>query len=398
MNNDSKRFNINYYLVIGAYIGLFYFGLIDNGRGPAYPSIIKDLNLTNWGGSLFFAFSSLMSFITTILSSFWLKKLKLMQGMKVSWLFLSLSAFCLGLCGLWESQTLLYLASIIQGVGMGITGMNMNLMIEAGAPSLYRRRFFGGLHATYGIASFSAPLLFTISRNFKLVWEEYFFLLGTIGITLLFFFPLFFTTTNGDEFSYEEPKDETIPISFLYLLAISLCVGMYVASEIVVSSRLVLFLETLHSMPNNQANLYLSSFFILLMIGRLMLGFINIPMRSQSLLVLSLLLTSAFCFFGKDYPIFLSLSGLTMSVFFPSFMDWIAEAFPNNFQRVMRFAMAGIGAHLVLMHLSFGRIADSLGIEKAMNLPFILSFISLLLLLISLLNHRRITKKMRDLQ
>ena len=151
-------------------------------------------------------------------------------------------------------------------------------------------------------------------------------------------------------------------------------------------------------MPNNQANLYLSSFFILLMIGRLMLGFINIPMRSQSLLVLSLLLTSAFCFFGKDYPIFLSLSGLTMSVFFPSFMDWIAEAFPNNFQRVMRFAMAGIGAHLVLMHLSFGRIADSLGIEKAMNLPFILSFISLLLLLISLLNHRRITKKMRDLQ
>lgn len=394
MKKTSRFEHFNLYLLQAAFLGLFYFGMLDNGRGPAYPSIMKDLNLSNWEGSFLFALTSIMSFTMTVLSSHWLKKIKLMQGMKISWIILSLASLCLGLSGVFNNAPLLFAASFIQGTGMGITGMNMNLMVEAGTPVTHRRRVYGALHATYGIASFLAPLFFSALKILGLQWQSFFLILALAG-PLLFLLP---NRKGEDIYSTVPPPGNNIPIPFPYLCTLALCVGMYVASEIVVSSRLVLFLEVSHKMSNAEASTYLSAFFILLMGGRLGLGIFNVPVKGQNLLIGSLILTGVFSFLGREIPLFFSLTGLSMSIFFPSFMDWIAETFPNEFQRVTRFAMSGVGIHLVLMHLGFGKLADSLGVEKAMMLPLILNIVSLTFLTIALLSRPQTTKKMPDHQ
>lgn len=391
MENKADRFqHFNLFLLQAAFVGLFYFGMLDNARGPAYPGIMRDLKLSNWEGSFLFALTSLMSFTMTVLSPFWLKKLKLYQGMKLSWIILALAGLFLGLSGIFNSAPLLYLASIVQGTGMGINGMNMNLMVEAGTPVTHRRRVYGALHATYGVASFLAPLLFSGLKMAGFKWQGFFLILAFIG-PLLFFLP---KRKGDDVFSQAPAASNDLPIPMYYLLTLSLCVGMYVASEIVVSSRLVLFLEESHKMSNAEASTYLSGFFILLMGGRLSLGLFHIPIKGHILLISSLVLTTIFSFLGNYIPVFYSLTGLSMSVFFPSFMDWIAETFPSEFQRVTKFALSGIGIHLVMMHLGFGKLADSLGVNKAMMLVLILSLTSLGFLTFALLNRPQTTKRM----
>lgn len=375
-------------LLVAAFVGLFFFGTLDNGRGPAYPQIMAELDLTNRQGSLLFALTSLVSFIMTVFSSKWLRLVDLMKGMRLSWLVLSLASFLIGLSGTLQSPIILFIAAIIQGVGMGVTGMNMNLMVEAGAPVTHRRRAYGGLHATYGIASFLAPLLFTGAQLVGLGWEGFFYGLAFLGPILFFVLPA------GEETFARIPSKEhvqSIPLPLLILMGMT--VGTYVASEIVISSRLVLFLENGHALTNAKAGLYLSGFFILLMVGRLFLGLVDLPIKGPFLLIGSLLLTAVFCWLGKQGQfIFFSLTGLSMSVFFPSYMDWLATSFPDNFQKVTAFVLSGIGLHLVAMHLGFGQLADLLGVVRAMDLALYLTGASFVLLAISLTWTSRLIK------
>lgn len=371
----------HYGLLLAAFVGLFFFGTLDNGRGPAYPEIMKQLGLTNREGSLLFALTSFVGFLMTVFSASWLKVIDLLKGMRLSWLVLSLASLLIGLSGFLKSPLLLFSAAVIQGVGMGVSSMNMNLMIEKGAPVSHRRRAYGGLHGTYGVASFFAPLFFTGVKMTGLSWEYFFIILACLG-------PLLFILIPGDEEVFASIPSENqglkLPLSFLIILGMT--VGTYVASEIVISSRLVLFLEEGHGLSNARAGLYLSGFFILLMSGRLMMGLFNIPFSGPSLLSGSLILTGLFCWLGmKGHFIFFSLTGLSMSVFFPAFMDWMAGTFPNDFQKVIKFVMSGIGIHLVAMHLGFGQLADLLGVVKAMDLALYLTGTSLLLLIASIL-------------
>lgn len=381
---NDKGFHVA--LLIAAFVGLFFFGTLDNGRGPAYPEIMKELGLSNRQGSLLFALTSFVGFLMTAFSASWLKLFDLLKGMRISWLILSLASFLIGISGFVKSPILLFSAAIIQGIGMGITSMNMNLMVEAGSPVTHRRRTYGALHATYGIASFFAPLFFTGVKMLGLSWEYFFIILALLGPIL------FLTLPSGGEVQAKVPSPiDGLRLPLPFLLIMGMTVGTYVASEIVISSRLVLFLEEGHGLTNAKAGLYLSGFFILLMSGRLLMGLINIPVSGPILLSGSLLLTGIFCWLGMQGKfLFFSLTGLSMSVFFPSFMDWVAESFPNEFQKVIKFVMSGIGLHLVLMHLGFGQLADLLGVVKAMGLALFLTATSFILLMVSLLWNRKL--------
>lgn len=373
-------------LIFSAFVGLLYFGLLDNGRGPAYPEILRDLKLNNRQGSWLFAITSLLSFFMTVLSHKWLKKLDLKKAMRLGWLLLATAALFIGLSGSFQSAPLLFSASIIQGIGMGFVGMTMNLMIESGAPVSHRRRTFSALHATYGIASLVAPLIFTGVKALGFVWEHFFYALACLGPFLFFLAP----RCKPVYAKVPEPDIHfKLPLGFCLLLGVT--IGCYVASEIVVSSRLVLFLEEGRNLSNREASFYLSGFFLCLMGGRLFMGIKDLPFKGSSILLASLSLSLVFLMLGHMGVLFcFSLTGLSMSVFFPSFMDWLAETFPKDFQKTTTFVLSGIGLHLVAMHLGFGSLAESLGVEKAMGLSSALTLTSLLLLLLSLLWVKRL--------
>lgn len=382
-------------LIVLAFCCLFYFALVDNARGPVYPEILKDFNIAPNLGGYFFAIASFSGLIVTLLAGYWLKYIHLKQSFIIASLFLGSSAGALGLANMLNSKLLLFSSSVLIGAGMGFCSMSMNLAIEYEVPIQLRRRAFAALHTTYGIASLISPLLFSGFLFFKQGWSFYFYFLAVLGLIMPLTTwwqqkaPAVYVKQSGQP---TKRKSQRLPLYLLLIL--SLCVGTYVAAEIAISSRLVYYLQSVHSYPLEQASNSLSLFFLLLMGGRLALASYSWQISSLTLMIVSLLATMSFTLIGNTfYPYAMALTGLSMSIFFPSMMDWLGEKFSNDFTQVTSFALTGIGAHLTLMHIGFGKVVSILGLVKAMYIPFCLILISLVTLLLFKLMHESYERK-----
>ena len=373
-------------LLLTAFICLFYFGLVDNTRGPTYPKMLDAFNFTNDQGSYLYAIASFLGLIVTLTTSKWLPFIHLKKSFYISNILIAVSCFILVLSKSMSSPMLAFFSSAILGTGMGFCSISMNLAVETESKPGKQRQTFAALHTTYGIAAFSAPLLYSLYVKANISnWSVFFLFLGVLGFLSLLLFkkqePVFIEPKTS-------PEDSTTTL--FILLALALCVGTYVASEIVVSSRLVLFLEKFHSYTQEQSSMALSLFFFLLMLGRMSLAFRSWPISSLTLMLTSLFLTTSFCLLGLyAWPLAFALTGLSMSIFFPSLMDWLISLFPKEFPQVSSFAISGIGFHLILMHLGFGRLAAKLGLWQAMTLPLILTFFSFIMLMVLIIWSRK---------
>lgn len=344
-----------------AFLGLFYFGFTDNARGPVYPHALNDLNISSSLGSWLFAISSASGLTVTLVSRHWLNKLNTILWMKLSWPILALGFWLMGVSYDLNSITPLYIGSFFQGIGAGISTITMNLIVTKASTPDKRRRVFGALHGTYGIASLIAPIVYSFLFQNQIHWSQFFKYMAIIPLLLLMI-----TWKSKGEIRVDGAEPDKKANSFLSFL-FGATLGLYVASEIVVSSRLVYFLTEGHQVSHDDASQLLSLFFLCLMGGRLSLAFFNIVIRGEIILRSSLLLTLILLVLGMNgYYFCFSICGLTMAFFFPCAMDFLSEWFDDTLDSMMAGAMSGIGVCLVLMHISFGQFAELFGINIAM--------------------------------
>ena len=90
---------MNIPIIALAYFALFIMGTIDNARGPIYPEILQNFNLTPAWGSWIFTLGSLVSFFVAISVDWWLKKLNEINVTKACLILAALSSFILGVFG-----------------------------------------------------------------------------------------------------------------------------------------------------------------------------------------------------------------------------------------------------------------------------------------------------------
>lgn len=368
-----------------AFLGLFFFGFSDNSRGPVYPHALADLGISSAVGSWLFALSSGAGLVVTLFSHHWLKRLDTILWMKLSWPILGVGFWLMGESYEQQSIIYLYLGSFFQGIGAGISTISMNLIVTDASDPLRRRKVFGALHGTYGIASLVSPLVYSWLYGLNVHWSSFF--------KMMIIFPviLFIGTWNikGERTDQTRAKINKAPR--LYQVLFGAMLGLYVASEIVVSSRLVYFLVEGMRVSHSEASNYLSLFFLSLMLGRLMLALITIPLKGEQLLRLSLVFTAILLTLGmQGHHLAFSLCGFTMAVFFPCAMDCLSEWFPESLNFMMAGAMSGIGVFLVIMHASFGQFAEVFGIKMAMGTALVFCLLSLMMMELFLYKTRSI--------
>ena len=110
---------------------------------------------------------------------------------------------------------------------------------------------------------------------------------------------------------------------------------------------------------------------------RLFFSFKEVNISSLSLLKISALTTIGLVLLGTQFdPVFLSLSGLSMSFFFPCAMSFISEHFSQVADLLVARSMQIVGFSLVSFHYIFGLISTYAKVELAMLLPVILLSIS----------------------
>jgi FHS family glucose/mannose:H+ symporter-like MFS transporter len=350
--------------IIFCFASLFAFGFIDNSRGPIYPELLDQFQITKSSGSLIFSLPSLMSFLMALLSRFWLPKLGAINSTKISLVLIAISVYFMG--GASKDPNgfnAFIMASALFGVGVGFLSIPINMIIANVVPLENRQKVFAGLHSMYGMASLIAPSILSIVFHQQYNWQNYLTALCLLPI-IVFIFSLKINSQgiNQQSDSQEKASRQTsIKLGVLF--------SFYVASEILVSSRLVIYLKEAWNMPLDQASSFLSVFFFTLLAGRLLFALVKFKVPLLRLLKTSALASIFFFLLGLYvHPLFLALTGGTMSFFFPTGMTWISAKYEKTSDAIIATVMTFVGGMIVSVHWFVGVISDGYGINTAMLL------------------------------
>lgn len=364
-----------------SYLSLFVYGLCDNVRGPLYPEILTHFSLSNETGSLFFATSSFFAFISSLSSKHIHRYLDRIQSLYVALLIMSAALFLMG----FFSNFIFFIgAASLFGIGMGILGVSQNILVTLGSSIQRRKQYLSGLHCMYGFASLLAPLLVTWLYGASKHWQSSIYFCAV----LCFLLPCIGFVFFRKEFPNQNHHSEVLtPLNFRLRggkLYFGLVMALYVLAEILISSRLALYMRRVKDSGINEANILVSIFFVFLLLGRIVMATWNNSISLRKQLIASLCFTAIFLVLGLHVnEWFLALSGLSMAPFFPIGLTYISEVFPKTVSSAIAYTTAVQSIFLVLMHLGFGYVSDQMGIFWAMHLSIVFVLASLLLLVFS---------------
>jgi len=352
--------------ILLAYFSLFVLGSVDNLRGPLYPTILETLSIDSIQGSWIFSLTSLMSLIFSLMAPLWMRRLSPQKALKISLFIQVLTLVLMGYSFSLNSYSLILLSSITLGIAMGIQGICVNTVLSIESNFENSRRLFSGLHAMYGLASLTIPLIVSYFSKQNISYE------------LMLYILAFITFIPSLLFTYKVREKKKVLLSnFKFdfqnktLLILSMTICLYVNTEILVSSRLVYFLKTSGGLTIEASSFYLSLFFVGLLIGRVFFSFIKVELNSLTLLkssiYTSLVIYTAGMFLKAQL---LFLIGLSSSFFFPCFMDFIKKNI-NNPDDTITKVMVLVSLSLAIMHSLFGQLSSLLGVDAAMSLNFL---------------------------
>lgn len=196
------------------------------------------------------------------------------------------------------------------------------------------------------------------------------------GILAAVLVPLFALTGRGAEKPATEPShldwSELLRVGFtrrmcwFYLLICS-----YVAVELGVAAWLVEYLQKVHRMSVARSTAYLSLFFVMIVLGRLVgswlverVGYLRMVGLS---LLSTLLLLSVGLFGPAECVILLPVSGLCMSIVFPTVAAAVSGLHRSNLGSIfgILFTFGGLGG--ALGPWLIGLVADVYGLQAGLT-------------------------------
>jgi fucose permease len=114
------------------------------------------------------------------------------------------------------------------------------------------------------------------------------------------------------------------------------------------------------------SSLYVSYFFIFMMLGRFLFTVVRFKQSPQFLLTTSIVTTGACILLGIFvHPLFLAIGGFTVAPFYPLSISWISSEFPQDLDSVVSYMMATDSIMLIIMHVGIGKVTDLIGIQNA---------------------------------
>jgi MFS family permease len=371
--------NVVWPFIFLTYLSIFCLGFLDNIRGPLFSEILKVFDLTDGQGAWFFTVGSIFSLLGAIVSFYIANRTDRVRGLRLSLLLLFIGGMSISLA---VNFFMLLVGAAILGVGFGLSGTLQSILVTIGSSSHRRQQFVTGLHAMYGLASLLAPLLAATLMRFFNQWR-FVFAAGACLPLLVITYTFFFTPDlfHRARKQHEEKKIKSqIWTTDKFFLATIL--GLYTMVELLVSTRLSLYLQRKYAFDLQQSSLHLSYFYLVFLFSRLIFSIkkFNFYLKDQ---ISVLLLISVFTLtIGISIqPWFLIFSAFFMAPCFPLCITYISEKYKHDLDSMMVVLFALQSFLVVSMHIAVGYLSDIFGLDKVIWIgPFFLIF-SLLLLL-----------------
>lgn len=252
------------------------------------------------------------------------------------------------------------------GLCQGVLGLVPNVLVPLGSTPQRKQQMLSGLHTMYGLASLMAPLLAAVSEMISGSWRTT-FMVASLAPFSLFLYTLHKSHTNlHTKANKPTPTPQGVRSLIWPQLHLALMLSFAVALEIMVSSRLALYMQRAQGASMELASYYVSAFFVSMMAGRFLFTVILFKTTVSRLLMLSILSSGACVLLGLYvHPVFLALSGFTIAPFYPLAISWISSEFPKDLDAVVSYMMALDSLMLILMHIGIGKLTDMFNIQTA---------------------------------
>jgi len=270
--------------------------------------------------------------------------------------------------------TLLLLALLfLVGISQGLLHTSLDCFFSEVSGEEKARRL-NWLHVFFGIGAILGPLLVAILLTFSEKWYLVFLFIGLISFPLSI---LFWRSSHYQEslssgptltlISHGLTSPLTSPFFWLAILAMFLYVGL----EVSFGSWTPVFLTRIRQVSVVSASYSISVFWLSIMVGRFLFGrFFHRTNLSLSLVIgtLGAALFTSLTFAVKPHlpiTIFIALSGLSLSWFYPSMIALGANTFPKHIGFMTGALIASGTSGSILFPWLIGPVSEVLGLGRS---------------------------------
>jgi MFS transporter, FHS family, glucose/mannose:H+ symporter len=371
----------------GGFLAFFIFGFVDNLKGSLLPQILQSgaLNYSQ-GGTVLLA--SYIGFVLATIASGVLADIVGNRGVLLI-AGICLTVGCIGLA-LASSYSLLILFMCWIGIGLGAIELGGNgLMVEL--HSATRGRYLNLLSTFHGLGSLVVPVYTAQLINLEVYWQTIYCFSIVLFLPMIVIFRPGSSTNETPTLRADNSQDEPPELwnwravcgyAFTWQMSANyLLIAAYVASEIGVASWMVEYLQTERAMSVSTSSIFLSSFFGLIMLGRLVGAFVVGPIgyvrAIAASLIGSLLCLTAGIFGSNELIYLLPLSGLFMSIAFPTIVASVSDLHQSHLGTILGilFTFGGIGG--AVGPWLIGLVSHRVDLQMGLGCTIVFTFIAI---------------------
>lgn len=333
-------------------------------RGPLFADFLNEFSVNNSKGSLFFSLSSLVSLLGAMLAPMLIRRFGHLFSL---WVFMAVMGIAfLGFSQGFNFEWMLFCGALF-GIALGGLGVTQNLLVLQGSDESHRARAQSGLHSCYGASSLLAPGVVYAVSVLGLNWKTSFLIPAALSLLLVLVMTVFFRKFNekpaiSANQSHHQVRRPWQKAEIFWALLLS----VYVALELMVSTRISHLLREGFGFDLAQTSLWTSVFFVGLFSGRVLYTIRPLQASLGLQLKLAMGLACVFLVLGLVHrPEWIALSGFPMAIFYPVWMTSLTRVFPDSLQRVASLGIGLTGVTVVFLHTVIGYFSDHNGLVTA---------------------------------
>lgn len=352
--------------IIFIFVMMILAATAENVRGVFIPLFKSDFSINDTNIGLMLTISSLGYILFTYIGGILCERL----GQKKVFL-LGLSCIAISLCGL--GLTYNFFLFLIPMFGLNVGLALISIAINTTIPFLFlsfQAVLMNLTHFCYGLGSAVVQRVSGIMLVAGVAWRTIYLAEAVLFlIVLLLFIPVKLPkvkkskaneTAKGSKSSLFRNK-----LLYFYMLAL----GFYVFAEMGTGNWFVNYVEKVYYFDKSKSSFYLSLFFGVFTVGRLLGGFaverIGYIRAVSCSLVIAFIMYLSGIILGAKGMIILSISGFFFAITFPTLVVTISRVFKENSYYATGVIITASSTINMILNMLMGFLNDYIGIQRA---------------------------------
>ncbi|WBW97543.1 MFS transporter [Oceanirhabdus sp. W0125-5] len=338
--------------------------LVENFKGLFVPLFKDNLGITDTGigvinGLGTFAYL-IFSFIGSILCQKYGQKRVFILGLMTMILSLVLLKFT-------GNKNTLYLSMFILNTSLALTSIAINTIVPLISIG-FQAVLMNLTHLCYGLGASSAQVIGSRMLDNDITWRNIYFY-STIIFIILIIFLFKSDLPRADKVDNKDEKKKYTKNEMFIIICLIFALGFYVFSELETGSWFINYLRQNYGYSIKKSGNYMSIFFLMLTIGRLVGGFVVEKIGYLKSIIIYMLCAIGLYFvgiiIGDKLLILVSISGFFYSIVYPTVIVVISNLFKEKSSAVIGLVITASSGVKMILSFGFGKLNDIIGSYNA---------------------------------